>query len=83
MKAKDLIKILEKNPEAEVIVTSSNTMEHGGRMIAVTSVNEMTGTKKTQTCRDAFDGGMYEQEFWGLSTLDTQNKEVEPIFFIS
>lgn len=68
MKVKDLIKELEKmNPEAEVIISSSN-FELRNAFISDFHVTKYeTGLKKKESFRDAFDGEEYKKEVWNLS----------------
>jgi hypothetical protein len=65
MKVKDLIKALETvDPEATVIITSSN-FELRGAQIPVSYVHESKkGSKRIQGFRDAFDGDSYDKETW-------------------
>lgn len=63
MKNKDLIKELKKlDPEAEVIVTSSN-FEQNNAKVPVSFIHQYNeGSKKTQQFRDAFDYETYNKE---------------------
>ena len=67
MKTKDLIKKLkELDPEAEVIVTSSN-FEQNHAKVLVTSVHQYNGgSKRQQAFRDAFDNETYQKEVWSI-----------------
>lgn len=67
MKAKDLIKKLgEVDPEAEIIVSSSN-FELKNSRVSVTQVMPFeTGKKETRGFYDAFDGISYEKEVWSV-----------------
>jgi hypothetical protein len=66
MKAKDLIKILEQNPELEVVIASSN-FELNGSLVPVSGIYEYnTSKKEVRTFRDAFDGDTYEKEIYNI-----------------
>lgn len=65
MNVKNLInKLNELDPNAEVIIQSSN-FEHRGADVSLSYVYQYnTGSKKTQIFRDAFDGDTYPVETW-------------------
>jgi uncharacterized protein YkuJ len=67
MKVKDVIKKLEAlDQNAEVITTSSN-FELNGASVPVSFIHQYNeGSKKTETFRDAFDGGTYSRETWSI-----------------
>lgn len=67
MNVKNLVKILlEKDQDAEVIVTSSN-FELNGARVAVSSVDEFdNGSIKKEHFRDAFDGGSYSESTYSI-----------------
>lgn len=67
MNVRDLLKILlEKNLDAEVIVTSSN-FELNGAKVAVSSVNQYdNGSTTKERFRDAFDGGSYSESTYSI-----------------
>lgn len=59
-------KLKELDPEAEVIVTSSN-FEHSYRKVPVTFVHQYNeGSKKQEQFRDAFDNENYKKEIWSV-----------------
>lgn len=66
MKVKDLLKALVKeNPEATVILQSSNVMEHGQANVEMTAIIASGTGKVTHTKhRDGFDNSMYEGDVW-------------------
>jgi hypothetical protein len=68
MLVKDLIeKLKEQDPNAEVIVKSSN-FELCGAYVPLDYISiSNTGLKKKETFRDAFDGCAYSTEVWKLS----------------
>lgn len=65
MKVKDLIEKLQKaDPEATVIIKSSN-FELKGAEVPVSSVyGTKTGSKKIEGFVDYFDGESYSKETW-------------------
>ena len=67
MKVKDLIeKLLELDPEAEVITQSTN-FELRGAEVELSRVHQYdTGKKETRTFRDAFDYEEYEKEVYSV-----------------
>lgn len=71
MKKKDLVKLLENiDPEATVIVQTSNTMEQGQSLVEVKGADEYkTGKKETKRFRDEFDDEdpYYNSEVWNIS----------------
>lgn len=74
MKAKDLIKILEEDPEAEVLVTTDN-FEQGHAKISLKEncICKWKMKKVLRKFRDAFDGGSYSSEIY---EIDEKGKEV-------
>ena len=65
MKVKDLIEQLKgQDPEATVILTSSNFELNGADVPLGGIFGSETGNKKVKTFRDAFDGESYETEVW-------------------
>jgi hypothetical protein len=65
MKVKDLIENLKNvDPEATVILTSSNFELSGAEVPLSGILTGESGSKKSQTFRDAFDGGSYDKEVW-------------------
>ena len=70
MKAKELIEILKKHPEAEIITTSSN-FELRGALVSVKCDSEPRKVmKKLKQFRDAFDGTSYSTEVYGFALFD-------------
>lgn len=72
MKAKELIKILQKDPEAEVLVTTDN-FEQGHAKVELTHVLKWRMKKIRKQFKDAFDGGQYSSEVY---ILDKDSPEV-------
>ncbi len=67
MKVKDAIKKLKSfNPEAELIITSSNFELNGSKVPVsfMTQYNE--GSIRKQMFKDGFDGGIYQTETWSI-----------------
>jgi hypothetical protein len=62
MKAKELIKILETNPEMEVLSHSRNP--ETWRTLVPAALCEETVTKKVMQFRDMMDGDTYTSEVW-------------------
>ncbi len=72
MKAKDLIKELEKvNPEATVVVTTDN-FEQGHSTIKASHLYKFKGELKDKPFKDAFDGGEYTSE---VAEYDEKGKD--------
>lgn len=69
MKAKELIEILQKDPEAEVVITTSN-FEQGHAKVALGHVSKWKMKKIRRQFRDAFDGGSYSDEVYEMSPND-------------
>lgn len=68
MKVKHLIeKLLKTDPEAEVIITSSNFELNGADVPLGGLIESDKGSKKERTFRDAFDGEIYSKEIWSIS----------------
>ena len=59
MKAKDLCRILNKSPNSEVVMRSDN-FELNGAVVPVSSCYIVKLTPKTKTCKDAFDGTVFD-----------------------
>lgn len=66
MKAKELIKILKENLEAEVVVTTSN-FEQGHSNVALTNVSRWKMKRVSKRFIDAFDHGQYNADVYELS----------------
>ncbi len=67
MKVKDAIKQLKKlDPEAVILVTSSNFELNGAEVPLSYLHSYKTGTKQMRTFRDAFDGETYQKEVWSI-----------------
>lgn len=66
MKAKDLIKILQADPEAEVLVTTNN-FEMGHAKVKLEHVSKWRMKNASRPFRDAFDGGQYSAEVFEIN----------------
>jgi len=65
MKVKELIeKLRGQDPEATVIITSSNFELNGADVPLSGIIGGEAGSKEIRTFRDAFDGETYEKEVW-------------------
>ena len=63
MKAKELIKILKADPEAEIIVTTDN-FEQGHNKVSLLSVAKWRMKKVQKEFVDAFDHERYHKEIY-------------------
>lgn len=66
MKAKDLIKILEENPNAEVVVTTDN-FEQGHSKVSLEHILKWRMKKVNKRFVDAFDNGSYYKDVYELN----------------
>lgn len=66
MKAKDLIKLLEENPDAEVVVTTDN-FEQGQSKISLEHVSKWKMKKVNKRFVDAFDHESYHSDVYEIS----------------
>jgi hypothetical protein len=66
MKAKELIEILQADPEAEVLVTTDN-FEMGHAKVRLEYVSKWRMQETTRPFRDAFDGGRYSAEVFEMN----------------
>jgi len=65
MKVKELIEKLKgQDPEATVIITSSNFELNGADVPLSGVIGGESGSKHMKTFRDAFDNETYEKEVW-------------------
>ena len=71
MKAKELIKILQEDPEAEVVVTTGN-FEMGHSKVRLDHVLKWRMKNVRRIFRDAFDGDQYSSEVF---EIDEKGKE--------
>lgn len=69
MKVKEAIKLLkEQDPEAEVVVTSSN-LEHKNNLVSAEHISSYnSGMKRVKEFNDAFDNTAYSKPIWNLYT---------------
>jgi hypothetical protein len=78
MNVQELIKKLEAlDPNAQVVITSSN-FELGGANVSLSWLKQYnTGIEKQERFRDAFDGQSYTKKVWDISGGNT------PIVYLS
>jgi hypothetical protein len=69
LKAKELIKILQKDVEREVLMKSDN-FELSGSTVPITYCTLQTFKKRKKNFRDGFDGGRYTETVYEYTDED-------------